>query len=287
MSALQLAPHRSSRRFRFGRAVSLAVAACSLSLPVGLSGAGAEGLPFFVDTNPGVQPGGPLQSKGGFCTMNFLFKGSDGHRYIGTAGHCILGGGVSLPGGDDDAKEEDTSTGPSEFERIWAPGQGPEVSGRDDTRVGEFAYAVLTDPKDFALVRLDPDVEASPAVAHFGGPTGLNEDLTDDPVVLEFYGQSPGVGTLLPARTMVALNMPNPDRVFATGPGAPGDSGSGVISADGRAVGVLVTGGLHTGGQADGPPEFGIIGISRIGPQMRRAAEVLGITLELVTVNAS
>lgn len=267
----------STRRFRFGGLVSLAAAVCSVALPVGSSGAGAAGLPFGVDTNPGVQPGGPLESKGGFCTMNFLFKGSDGSRYIGTAGHCILGGGVSLPGGDEDA-EEDKSTGPSPQERVWAGGDGPEVMGRGDTRIGEFAYAVLSEPKDFALVRLDPGVEAKPDMAHFGGPTGINEDLTDDPVVLEFYGQSPGPGTLIPARSMVALNMPNADQVYANGPGAPGDSGSGVISADGRAVGVLVTGGIHTRGS-----EYGIIGITRIAPQMRRASEVLGITLELVT----
>jgi hypothetical protein len=269
---------------RFARAVALTAAVCSVLLPVGLVGAGADGLPFGIDAQPGVQPGGPLSSKGGFCTMNFLFEASDGTRYIGTAGHCILGGGVEVPGREPEEPEEDKSTGPSATERVWAPGDGPEVKGtQDQVRIGEFAYAVLEGRRDFALIRLDPDVEASPEMAHFGGPTGINEDLTDDPVVLEFYGQSPGLGTLVPARTMIAVNMPNPDEVYANGPGAPGDSGSGVISADGRAVGVLVTGGIHTGSREDGPMEFGVIGLTRIGPQMRRAAEVLGVGLELVT----
>ncbi len=276
----------NARRMRFGRVVALTAAVCTVALPVGLGGAGADGLPFGIDTQPGVQPGGPLSSKGGFCTMNFLFRGSDGSRFIGTAGHCIMGGGVEVPGGDEKEKEDDKSTGPSETERIWAAGDGPEVKGgQDQVRIGEFAYAILEGRRDFALIRLDDDVEASPEMAHFGGPTGINEDLTEDPVVLEFYGQSPGMGTLLPARTMVAANMPNPDEVYANGPGAPGDSGSGVISADGRAVGVLVTGGIHTGGAKEGPMEFGVIGLTRIAPQMRRAAEILGIGLELVTVS--
>ncbi|MGH8915827.1 MAG: hypothetical protein ACRDZM_15085, partial [Acidimicrobiia bacterium] len=144
-------------------------------------------------------------------------------------------------------------------------------------------YAVLDDRKDFALVRLDPGVEADPAMAHFGGPIGVNDDLTQDPVVLHWYGQSP-VGVVVPARTGVAPNMPNPDHVYFVAPGGPGDSGSGVISDDGRAVGVLVTGGVHIGDNAGGLPEFGDIGITRISPQMERAAEMLGTGLELVTV---
>jgi SAM-dependent MidA family methyltransferase len=40
-------------------------------------------------------------------------------------------------------------------------------------RIGEFAYAILQDPKDFALIRLDPGVAANPQMCHFGGPTGV------------------------------------------------------------------------------------------------------------------
>src|SRR5688500_18129194 len=47
--------------------------------------------PFGVGTCPGVRPGGVVVSDTGQCTLNFLFEGSDGNRYIGTAGHCILG----------------------------------------------------------------------------------------------------------------------------------------------------------------------------------------------------
>ena len=80
---------------------------------------------------------------------------------MGTAGHCILG---ESPVGGDVGEES------------WAPGTGPVASDADGNRIGEFAYAILQDPKDFAVIRLDAGVEASPQMCHFGGPTGTNTD---------------------------------------------------------------------------------------------------------------
>src|SRR5437867_10393823 len=54
--------------------------------------------PFGTGTCPGVRPGAIVRSDVGQCTLHFLFVGSDGSRYIGTAGHCILG--TSPLGGD-------------------------------------------------------------------------------------------------------------------------------------------------------------------------------------------
>src|SRR5256885_17113520 len=54
--------------------------------------------PVGTGTCPGVRPGAIVRSHVGQCTLNFLFVGSDGSRYIGTAGHCILG--TSPFGGD-------------------------------------------------------------------------------------------------------------------------------------------------------------------------------------------
>ena len=127
-------------------------------------------------------------------------------------------------------------------------GQGHRP-GRPRTRratgSGEFAYAVLADPKDFSLIRLDPGVEASPEMCNYGGPTGINDDISDGPKVLEYFGNGIGIGSTVPARSAVALGFPNADHVYAAGLALPGDSGSGVITDDGRAVGVLVTTGLH------------------------------------------
>src|SRR5438046_10082670 len=66
--------------------------------------------PVGTGTCPGVRPGATVRTDKGQCTFNFLFTGSDGRRYIGTAGHCILGD--SLTSGD-----------VGEF--AWAPGSGP------------------------------------------------------------------------------------------------------------------------------------------------------------------
>lgn len=229
--------------------------------------ASAEAPPVGTGACPGVRPGAVVQSDAGQCTFNFLFKGSDGNRYMGTAGHCILG---------------ESPTGGDVGERTWAPGTGPVAQDGDGKRIGEFAYAILQDPKDFALIRLDAGVPASPQMCHFGGPTGRNDALVQEPVVLHHFGQGLGLGTALPARTHLAPSMPDPDHVYANGVAIFGDSGSGVIDDTGKAVGVLVTIGVHTA-QVGTTTDAGTIGITRLAPQQARAAQALGIRLRLVT----
>jgi hypothetical protein len=226
--------------------------------------------PLGTGTCPGVRPGAIVNSDTGQCTLNFLFQGGDGRRYIGTAGHCILG--ESPIGGD-------------VGEQSWAPGAGPVASDANGNRIGEFAYAVLQDPKDFALIRIDAGVSSNPQVCHFGGPTGINTDTPglDAPTVLQIFGNGVGIGTVLPARSMVALGMPDADHVYAQGLVLPGDSGSGVTSADGRAVGVAVTTGLHTGSIGTAGLDAGEVGITRLAPQVARAQSVLGTSLTLLT----
>jgi len=221
---------------------------------------------------PGVRPGAIVESDVGQCTFNFLFSASDGSRYIGTAGHCILGEGPFAS----DAGE-----------RSWAPGTGPVARDAAGNRVGEFAYAILQDPKDFSLIRLDPGVASSPQMCHFGGPTGTNDDRTSSTVVLNHYGNGVAVGSVLPARSALALGMPNPDHVYAEGAVVPGDSGSGIISADGRAVGVIVTTGLHLGSIGTSGVDAGTMGVTRITPQVNRAEQVLGTQLDLLTAPLS
>jgi hypothetical protein len=201
----------------------------------------------------------------GSCTFNFLFTDPKGGRYIGTAGHCIL----SQAG-----------------ERSWAPGAGPVASAFDAqgtaAPIGRFVYAVMQDPKDFAVIRLDRAVTANPAMCHFGGPIGLNTDLTNATTTLHHFGNGVGIGNVVPARTEVATSMASPDHVFADGVAVFGDSGSGVVDDAGRAVGVLVTIGGHLGQVSTNGVDGGFIGITRIGPQLARAGRVLGLPLTLV-----
>jgi hypothetical protein len=226
-------------------------------------------VPVGTGTCPGVRPGAEVQSEIGLCTLNFLFVTPAGERFIGTAGHCILGDGPVA----DNAGE-----------KTWAKGTGPVAKDSTGQRMGEFAYAVLADPKDFALIRLDPGVEASPEMCNYGGPTGINDEIGDGPKVLEYFGNGVGIGSALPARSAVALGFPNADHVYAAGLALPGDSGSGVITDDGRAVGVLVTTGLHGLGYDENGVDFGTMGITRINPQIARASEALGLQFTMVTV---
>src|SRR5258708_3051634 len=140
--------------------------------------------PLGTGTCPGVRPGAIVRSDVGQCTLNFLFQGSDGSRYIGTAGHCILG--TSPIGGD-------------VGEMAWAPGTGPVARDAGGNPIGEFAYAILQDPKDFSLIRLDPLVEASAAMRPFGGPTPVNDarpGLTS-PVLLNWFRNGLRVGRVV------------------------------------------------------------------------------------------
>lgn len=203
----------------------------------------------------GVRPGARVVSPLGGCTLNFLFAGSDGATYAGTAGHCILEDGG---------------------ESVWTSIR-PVARDGSGSRVGEFVYAVQGSSRDFALIRVDAGVETSNAMCHFGGPTGLYQGTSITPVVLHHYGQGVGFGSVVPGRTAVAPNTSNPDLVFAEGAASFGDSGSGVISADGRALGVLVWLVVPT------PSRPGYIAMTRVAPQVARAEEKLGISLTLRT----
>ena len=226
-------------------------------------------LPVGVGTCPGVRPGGELNTEIGICTMNFLFETPGRERFIGTAGHCILG---------------ESPIAGNAGEKTWAKGEGPVAKDGSGQRIGEFAYAILQDPKDFALIRLDPGVQANPEMCNYGGPTGINSDVSDGPKVLQYFGNGVAIGSALPARSAVAMGFPNADHVYGVGVALPGDSGSAVITDDGLAVGVLVTTGIHGLGFDENGVDFGTIGITRIVPQVNRAQEALGIKLTMVTV---
>lgn len=227
----------------------------------------------------GVRPGALVESDVGLCTMNFLFTGSDGNRYIGTAGHCII---------------EAPSTGGDFADRSWGPGEGPVARDGDGKRIGEFAYAALNDSEeaDFSLIRLDPGVAASAQMCQFGGPTGLNSDrpgLTA-PTVLNHFGNGILVGniavtnqTTVPARSALALGMPSPKHVYAEGLVVPGDSGSGIQSSDGRAVGVVVTTGVHSSSVGTSGVDAGTVGVVRLGPMVQRAESFTGTSYTLQT----
>ena len=215
---------------------------------------------------PGLRPGARVVTDNGSCTLNFLFRGSDGERYMGTAGHCILS---TVPIGQNIGEES------------YAPGDGPEARDADGRRIGEFAYAIQDAVKDFGLVRLDDDVDASSQVAQFGGPTGVNNEITTEPMQLSLFGNPLGIGgPLASGRTLLALGgLPDPDLVRATGVSVQGDSGGPVLDEQGRAVGVLV--GVGTPSAVGLAPD--LLLITRLSPQVRQAERAMEVDLILQT----
>jgi hypothetical protein len=115
-----------------------------------------------------------------------------------------------------------------------------------------------TDPNtcaynDLALVKVDPaDVsKVNPSVPFWGGPTGLDTDGTATGDRVWTYGNSSlraGISLLSP-HTGISLGDQAADGgwshpLYTVTPGIPGDSGSGFMTAGGKAIGVLSTLGL-------------------------------------------
>ena len=219
-------------------------------------------LPVGSGMCPGVRPGSLIETPTSLCTLNFLFTGSDRNRYVGTAGHCFLGDGP-------------TPVNAGEKAYRWPT--GPVVKDSNGVVIGRAVYAVLQEPKDFALIRLLPSVKAVAAMCYFGGPTSSAPSTS--PGLLHYFGNGLAIGEILPARTAIATNVASPDHIYAHGIVIPGDSGGGVIDDAGRAVGVLVTTGLQSTRISD----TGTVGITRLQPQLARAAKVLRLRFTLRT----
>lgn len=229
--------------------------------PTGCAAIASAGAPVGGGACPGVRPGTLILPSG--CTLNFLFRGSDDRDYMGTAGHCVLGSG-------------------SPVEVLWEMGSGPEVrvEGR---RIGEFAYARFDYGAglDFAIIRLDQGVSASPQLCYWGGPVEMRDDAITEPTPLRYYGNGVGVSRVIPARTAVALGAPSGGPIWATGIGVPGDSGSGIITQDGAAIGLISSISAFAGISPE--PQAGTILVSRLAPQLARATSKLGISLSIQT----
>lgn len=196
----------------------------------------------------GVHPGVvTITDGGGSCTANFVFTMGD-RVFLGQAAHCAGTGEVTETDGCRSA------TAPL--------GTGVTIHGSDGrARTGGMVYSSWvamqsdgeTDPatcafNDFALVELSSGdaADVNPSVPFFGGPTGLHEGTLPVGSTVLGYGNAAarrGVAALRPKAGTVVSSAPGGfgHEVYTVSPGVPGDSGSGYLTEDGAAVGVLST----------------------------------------------
>jgi hypothetical protein len=161
----------------------------------------------------GVSAAGCIVAPAG-CTANFIFA-SGSTRYVGTARHCVNAIGEEV------AMQVDTTT-------IAVVGTVSHMTS------GEGVPG-----NDWALIRIDPAVASkwgvTPAVPVAGGPNGVYTGCAVTPVMHYGHGYGVAVG---PGKLEVGLatNWNNAGYGW-TGFGAPGDSGSPVVTAGGQAAG--------------------------------------------------
>jgi hypothetical protein len=247
-------------RFSRTRAL-LATAACAALAVAGVAAAPASSAtPTWAPAGSAlIHPGTMMYTDGAQCTANFVYTDGAGNVYVGYAAHCAgTGSSTDTNGCTTDSVPLGT--------RVDFSNDGNLASEGTVVGHGTLAYSSwitehqlgTTDANtcaynDLALVKVDPaDVaKVNPSVPFWGGPTGIDTDGTRAGDQVWTYGNSSlraGVSALSP-HTGISLGDQAADGgwshpLYTVTPGIPGDSGSGFMTAGGKAVGVLSTLGL-------------------------------------------
>ena len=206
-----------------------------------------------------IHPGTMMYTEGAQCTGNFVFTDASSNVYLGYAAHCA---GTGSATDTDGCLSNSLPLGT----KVTFNEGGSLVSDGTQVGTGTLAYSSwdtmdkigTTDANtcaynDFALVKVAAaDVaKVNPSVPFWGGPVGIDTDGTAAGDQLYTYGNSSlraGLEPLSP-HTGISLGDNAADGgwshpLYTLTPGIPGDSGSGFLSADGSAIGVLSTLGL-------------------------------------------
>jgi hypothetical protein len=206
-----------------------------------------------------IHPGTMMYTAGAQCTANFVYTDDAGNVYVGYAAHCAGEGSSTDTNG---CLVDSVPLGT----KVDFTNDGNLLSEGTIVGHGTLAYSSwitehqlgTTDANtcaynDLALVKVDPaDVgKVNPSVPFWGGPTGIDTDGTAAGDRVYTYGNSSlrfGLSLLSP-HTGISLGDDAADGgwshpLYTVSPGIPGDSGSGFLSADGKAIGVLSTLGL-------------------------------------------
>jgi hypothetical protein len=203
-----------------------------------------------------IHPGTMMYTAGAQCTANFVYTDAAGDTFVGYAAHC------AGTGSQTDTNGCQTKSLPLGTKVTFTNDGNPASSG---TTVGSgtLAYSSwLTEAQngekdantcaynDLALVKVDPaDVgKVNPSVPTFGGPTGVKSANLAAGDKVYSYGNSSlrgGISQLSP-KYGISIGDATADGgwshpVYTLSPGIPGDSGSGLLDANGNAIGVLST----------------------------------------------
>ncbi|HWL64948.1 MAG TPA: hypothetical protein VNP73_03150, partial [Actinomycetota bacterium] len=135
---------------------------------------------------------------------------------------------------------------------------------------------------DFSLIRLDAGIQPQAQVAHWGGPTRINQEITYEPQLLKMFGSGLVVEDAVPQRQLVAPNgLDGEEDLYVTGVATPGDSGAPALTDSGEALGVVVSLSPTLRIPEQGPPYVGVVRIARLPFNLAIAEKLLGIDLKI------
>jgi hypothetical protein len=243
-------------RILMATAATALLAVSGLAATTGTADAAPSWAP--ADTAP-IHPGTMMYTDGAQCTANFVYTDSAGNVYVGYAAHCAGKGQATDTNG---CEQESVPLGT----KVTFTNDGNLASEGTTVGTGTLAYSSwitenqigTTDANtcaynDLALVKVDSGSvsKVNPSVPFWGGPTGIDTDGTKAGDRVWTYGNSSlrGGAAPLSPHTGISLGDQAADGgwshpLYTVTPGIPGDSGSGFMSAGGKAVGTLSTLGL-------------------------------------------
>ena len=223
----------------------LAVLVCVL-VAAALAPATAAAAPTWEPASSAtVHPGVMTYTEGGQCTANFVFTDSAGAVYIGQAAHCASTG---LPSQTNGCTTPSLGT-TTRVDVDGAQYPGTMVYNSWVTMKAKNEQSTFTcQYNDFALVKLDSRDwgRVNPSVPHFGGPDALRTTSVPSTTKVYSYGNSGlrfGIAATSPKRG-ISLGTGGDGwthSLYTVSQGIPGDSGSGLLDANGDAYGVLST----------------------------------------------
>lgn len=213
-----------------------------------------------------IRPGVAIRTPSGECASNFMFIRPDNTSvYLGTTAYCMrdvpIGALVTVGGPENLAILAYSS---------WIT---MEENGESDPDAREY--------NDFAVIRLDASTRprAHPAMLVAGGPTGAADAAA--------VASGDRVRAFTNATTLLAPETAWHDAIItgrvgdwallahAAPPGTPGALGGGVVTPDGRALGVMVNLGVA--------PNPGSNGVARLDALMAYAKEHARLDMQLAT----